>query len=41
MSIKDSMMRGLSLAGMDAMTRAGYANSKLFADIVNDTKDTR
>lgn len=35
MSFKDSMVHGLALYGMDAMARSGYANSKMFADIVN------
>lgn len=35
MSLKDSMVHGLALYGMDAMARSGYANSKMFADIVN------
>ena len=34
MSLKDSMIRGLALSGMDAIARAGYADSKMFADII-------
>ena len=34
MSLKDSMVHGLALYGMDAMARSGYANSKMFAAIV-------
>ena len=41
MSLKDSMIRGLALSGMDAI-RAGYADSKMFADIINAAnKDAR
>ena len=29
MSLKDSMIRGLALSGMDAIARAGYADSKI------------
>ena len=37
MSLKDSMIRGLALSGMD-----GYADSKMFADIINAAnKDAR
>ena len=37
MSLKDSMIRGLALSGM-----AGYADSKMFADIINAAnKDAR
>ena len=39
MSLKDS---GLALSGMDAIARAGYADSKMFADIINAAnKDAR
>ena len=39
MSLKDSMIRGLALSGMDAIARAG---SKMFADIINAAnKDAR
>ena len=42
MSLKDSMIRGLALSGMDAIARAGYAGSKMFADIINAAnKDAR
>lgn len=42
MSFMDSMIRGFTLSGMDAIARAGYADSKMFADIINDTnKDAR
>ncbi len=43
MSLKDSMiLRGLALSGMDAIARAGYADSKMFADIINAAnKDAR
>ena len=37
MSLKDSMIRGLALSGMDAIARAGYADSKMILDIINDT----
>jgi len=40
MSLKDSMIRGLALSGMDAIAR--YADSKMFADIINAAnKDAR
>ena len=35
MSFMDSMIRGFTLSGMDAIARAGYADSKMFADIIN------
>ena len=38
MSLKDSMIRGLALSGMDAIARAGYADSKMFADISNKNR---
>ena len=42
MSFMDSMIRGFTLSGMDAIARAGYADSKLFADIINAVnKDAR
>ena len=42
MSIMDSMIRGFTLSGMDAIARAGYADSKMFADIINAVnKDAR
>lgn len=42
MSLKDSMIRGLALSGMDAIASAGYADSKMFADIINAAnKDAR
>ncbi len=41
MSLKDSMIRGLALSGMDAIARAGYADSKMFADIINAAKQGR
>ena len=42
MSLKDSMIRGLALSGMDAIARAGYVDSKMFADIINAAnKDAR
>ena len=41
MSLKDSMIRGLALSGMDAIAR-GYADSMMFADIINAAnKDAR
>ena len=40
MSLKDSMIRGLALSGMDAIARAGYADSKMFADIINAANRT-
>ena len=42
MSLKDSMIRGLALSGMDAIARAGYADYKMVADLFNDAnKDAR
>ena len=42
MSFMDSMIRGFTLSGMDAIARAGYADSKVFADIINAAnKDAR
>ena len=41
MSLKDSMIRGLALSGMDAIARAGYADSKMFADIINAANKDR
>ena len=42
MSLNESMIRGLVLSGMDAIGRAGYADSKMFADIINAVnKDAR
>ena len=48
MSLKDSMIRVQVFSpqpagrGMDAIARAGYADSKMFADIINAAnKDAR
>lgn len=42
MSFMDSMIRGFTLSGMDAIARAGYADSKMFAGIINAVnKDAR
>ena len=42
MSFMDSMIRGFTLSGMDAIARAGYADSKMFAVIINAVnKDAR
>ncbi|WP_263862617.1 hypothetical protein [Bifidobacterium platyrrhinorum] len=38
MSFKDSMLRGLAMVGADAMSRNGYGNAQVLADIVNDNK---
>ena len=40
MSFMDSMIRGFTLSGMDAIARAGYADSKMFADIINAAVNT-
>ncbi|WP_277745262.1 hypothetical protein [Bifidobacterium callitrichidarum] len=36
MSIKDSMLRGLAMYGVNSMAQAGLSNSKVMADIIND-----
>lgn len=42
MSFKNSMVRGLALCGMNSVARAGYADSKMFSDIIAGTdKDAR
>ena len=42
MSFKDSMVRGLAICGMNSVARAGYADSKMFSDIISGTdKDAR
>ena len=39
---KVMIIRGLALYCMDAIALAGYADSKMFADIINaDDKDAR
>ena len=36
MSLKDSMIRGLALSGMDAMSQCGRANSSTLVDLINE-----
>ena len=42
MSFMDSMIRGFTLSGMDAIARAGYDDAIMFFDIINAVnKDAR